>query len=130
MKAANRLRRVAPIADFAPAESPRICCGACCVYTNRQLLPVSCYREKFVTLQLSTLQHNLPIGGMRGGGRSSPMLASERSSGTLHSEVDFVTERCKVDGLGEKRLSAILQRLTLRFRIAISGDHDDRDVWP
>jgi hypothetical protein len=53
----------------------------------------------------------------------------ERSSRAFNPLVDLITKRCKVNGLGQKRLRALLQRFTLRLRIAISGDHDDWDVW-
>ena len=36
----------------------------------------------------------------------------------------------EVDRLGQKRLGAILQRLALGLRIAIGGDHDDRNIGP
>src|SRR6516225_12366526 len=55
---------------------------------------------------------------------------AERSSGAFNPQVDLITQRCKVDWLGQKGLSTVLQCFTLCFCIAISGDHDDWDVWP
>ena len=46
------------------------------------------------------------------------------------AHVDFAAERFEVDRLGQQRLSAVLQCLTLCLRIAVRGDHDDRNVWP
>src|SRR5450756_1979636 len=46
------------------------------------------------------------------------------------AHVDFAAERPKIDRLGQKRLGAVLQRLTLRFRIAIGSDHDDWNIGP
>jgi hypothetical protein len=48
-----------------------------------------------------------------------------RSRGAFNPHVDLIAERRKV---GQKRLSAILQRPALRLRIAVGSDHDDRDV--
>ena len=54
----------------------------------------------------------------------------ERSSSAFNQDVDFITKHCEIDGFGQKRLRAVLQRLTLRVRVSIGGDHDHWDVWP
>src|SRR5450759_3680168 len=46
------------------------------------------------------------------------------------AHVDFAAERPEIDRLGQKRLSAVLQRLALRLRIAVCRDHDDWDIRP
>ena len=51
-----------------------------------------------------------------------------RSRGAFKADVDLIAEHRKVDRLGQKRLSAALQRLALRVRIAVGSDHDDRHV--
>ena len=38
--------------------------------------------------------------------------------------------RRKIYRLGQKRLCAVLQRLTLRLRITVGGNHDYRNVGP
>jgi hypothetical protein len=48
----------------------------------------------------------------------------------LNPRIDFVAERTKIDRLGKKGLSAILQRLALGLRIAIGRDHDNWNVRP
>src|SRR5450759_1761210 len=53
-----------------------------------------------------------------------------RSCGALNPRFDFAAKRPEIDRLGQKCLSAVLQRLTLRLRIAISSDHDDWNIRP
>src|SRR5450755_799155 len=53
-----------------------------------------------------------------------------RSCGALNPRFDFAAEHPEIDGLGQKRLSTVLQRLTLRFRIAIGRDHDNGNIRP
>ena len=53
-----------------------------------------------------------------------------RSCGALNPHIDFAAERPEIDRLGQKRLSAIRQRLTLRLRIAVRRDHDDWNIRP
>ena len=48
--------------------------------------------------------------------------------GPFDACVDFAAKRPKINGLGEKRLSATLQGYALSLRIAVRGDHDNRDV--
>jgi len=48
--------------------------------------------------------------------------------GAFNSHIDFAAERPEVDWFGEQRLSAALQSVALRLRIAVGGDHDDGDV--
>ena len=45
-----------------------------------------------------------------------------RSCGAFNPHVDLIAERRKADRLGQKRLSAILQRLALRLRVAVGSD--------
>jgi len=54
----------------------------------------------------------------------------ERSSSTIHSEVDLITQDPKIYRLGEKRFGAALQSLALGLGITVGGDHDDRNVGP
>src|SRR5262249_29888192 len=50
------------------------------------------------------------------------------SSGSFNPRVDFAAKHPKVDWFGKKRLGATIQRLALGLCVAISGDHDHRDV--
>jgi hypothetical protein len=56
----------------------------------------------------------VPSGGIEG-------VAAARSIGSLHALVDFITKRYKVDGLGQKRLSAVLWCLAFGLCIAVGG---------
>src|SRR5262245_51848882 len=49
-------------------------------------------------------------------------------SGSLDTHIDFAAKRPKIDWFGEECLGAVLQGLLLSVRIAIGGDHDDRNV--
>ena len=58
-----------------------------------------------------------------------------RLCGAFNAHVDFAAERPEVDWLCQQRLSTVLQSLAFRLRIAIGGDHDDRErpvavLWP
>ena len=48
--------------------------------------------------------------------------------GALDPRVDFAAQHAKIDGLGEKRISAALQCFALGVRIAIGSDHNDRNI--
>ena len=75
--------------------------------------------------------HCSKVEEIRQGQRSLPgNQKSVHSCGTFNPHIDFATERPEVDWFGQKRLSAVLQSLALCLRIAISGDHDDRNVRP
>ena len=89
---------------------------------------VSCY---VMIADLARISRDLRVcDQMRAWARQESIAQHpERSSSAFNPLVDLITKRCKVDWLGQKRLSAVLQRLTLRLRIAIGGDHDDWDVW-
>jgi len=50
--------------------------------------------------------------------------------GPLDACVDFAAERAEVDGLGKKRLGAILECLPLRLGIAIGRYHNNRNIRP
>ena len=52
------------------------------------------------------------------------------SCGAFNPHIDFAAERPEIDRLSQKRLGAVLQRLALRLRIAISSDHDDWNIRP
>ena len=63
------------------------------------------------------------------GARPRPAATGRRkawSRNAFNPDVYLVAERYEVDRLGQKRLSAILQRPA--FRLCVSCDHDDRDV--
>src|SRR5664279_3819911 len=53
-----------------------------------------------------------------------------RSCGALNPRFDFAAKRPEIDRLGQKCLGAVFQRLALRLRIAISSDHNDRNIGP
>ena len=53
---------------------------------------------------------------------------SGRLCGAFNSHVDFAAEHPEVDWFGQQRLGAVLQSLAFGLRVAIGGDHDDRDV--
>ena len=61
--------------------------------------------------------------------KSAPVGFGPESCGPFDPHIDLIPEHSKIDRLGQKRLGAVLQRLTLGLRIAIGGDHDDWDVW-
>src|SRR6476660_9794380 len=54
----------------------------------------------------------------------------ERSSSAFNPLVDLITKRCKVNGLGQKRLCTALQSLALCLGITIGSDHYNRNVGP
>jgi hypothetical protein len=56
--------------------------------------------------------------------------AALSSDDACNAGIDFATKRPEIDGLGEKRFGATLQRLALGLGIAISGDHNDRYIGP
>jgi hypothetical protein len=49
-------------------------------------------------------------------------------SGAGDAHINLAAKRSEIDRFGEKRVSAVLQGLALGLRIAISRDHDHRDV--
>src|SRR5260370_26209639 len=50
--------------------------------------------------------------------------------GAFHAAVDLAAQRPEIDRLGQKRLGAILERLTLGLRIAVSRYHAHRNSRP
>ena len=63
------------------------------------------------------------------------IAAFPASCGAFNSHVDFAAERPEVDWFGQQRLSTVLQSFAFRLRVAIGGDHDDRErpvamLWP
>ena len=56
------------------------------------------------------------------------IAAFPASCGAFNSHVDFAAERPEVDWFGQQRLGTVLQSLAFGLRVAIGGDHDDRDV--
>ena len=99
---------------------------------SRGSSPASCPAKPLVSFRInrqlsgwksstdnSRLRGALPIEDMTG--RSSPVLRPERSCRTVSLEGRSDYGSCIVDGLGEKRPSAILRRLKLNFRVASCG---------
>src|SRR5207237_10389923 len=57
-------------------------------------------------------------------------LVTGRSDRTFNPDIDFAAESAKINWLGQKRLSAVFQRLTLRVCIAVGRDHNNWNVRP
>ena len=54
--------------------------------------------------------------------------SSEELCGAFNAYIDFAAEGPEVDWFSQQRLSTLLQSLPLRLRVAIGGNHDNRDV--
>jgi len=59
----------------------------------------------------------------RSAGPSRPKLGY-----AFETPIDFLSQQGEVNRLGQQPRCAVLQRLSLGIGIAVSGDHDDRDV--
>jgi hypothetical protein len=46
------------------------------------------------------------------------------------SDIDLAAQQREIDWLGQEAHRATLDRLASRFRIALSGDHDDGNIGP
>src|SRR5262245_29212728 len=76
---------------------------------------------------LSSKRRKAPLKSLRAGHRADFERERERSDKLMANTLSLAATAMSAR---LKRLRSVLQRLTLRFRVSIGGDHDDRDVWP
>ena len=75
----------------------------------------------------STLRH-FAFVPMHNSGLTHRSKIRRKLCGVFNPLVNFIAERRKVDRLGQKRLSAVLERLTFRLCVSVGCDHDDWNV--